>query len=203
MMRKLTIAGVAVLALGACARSDDASIPVNRADADVAATDTSIPVPSIEEINIADAPIAAAIRQSLAKDGGVSADARWLMNRIDLNGDGTDEAVAYLLDPKLCGSGGCSLYVLADRGSNSWEVTDVIAPAQLPVYQLAKGADGWTVLGVTVGGGGAQPAVMGVAHAADGYADNPTVAPASPAKIDGAPVLIENAPTQAVAVPRA
>ena len=202
-MRKLTIAVTALLALGACARSDDASIPVNRADADVAAATTDIPVPSIEEINIADAPIAAAIRQSLAKDGGISADSRWLMNRIDLNGDGTDEAVAYLLDPKLCGTGGCSLFVLADRGTNAWEVTDVISPSQLPVYQLAKGADGWTMLGVTIGGGGASPAVMGVAHGADGYADNPTVAPASPAKTDGAPVLIENAPTQAVAVPRA
>lgn len=202
-LRRLILAAAALAALGGCARSDDASVPVNRADADVAPADMPIPVPSFEELNIADAPIAAAIRQSLASAGGISADARWLMNRIDLNGDGTDEAVAYLLDPKRCGTGGCSLFVLSDLGTNAWEVTDVIAPSQLPIYQLPKGTDGWTMLGVTVGGGGAVRQVMAVAHEAEGYADNPTIAPSAPAKTDGAPVLIEDDSVHAAAVPRA
>ncbi|MEO7563844.1 MAG: hypothetical protein ABIR63_06525 [Sphingomicrobium sp.] len=202
-MRPLILAAATLIALTGCARSDDASVPVNRSDADVAPADMPIPVPSFEELNIADAPIAAAIRQSLASTGGISADARWLMNRIDLNGDGTDEAVAYLLDPKLCGTGGCSLFVLTDRGSNAWEVTDVIGPAQLPVYQLPKGADGWTMLGVSVGGSAAVRQVMGVAHEAEGYADNPTTEPTIPARTEGAPVLIEDDRNHAAAVPRA
>ena len=204
-MRKACLpASLALLAaLAGCARSDDASIPVNRADADVLPADMPVPVPSVEEPSAADTQVAAALRQHLAKEDGLTDNARWLMTRADLNGDGTNEALAYVVDPMHCGTGGCLLFILADRGAGKWEVTDVIGPSQLPVYQLPKDADGWTMLGISVGGGGAKPAVMGVAHSADGYVANPTAAPAKETKTEGAAVLIADTPDAAVAVPKA
>ena len=95
----------------------------------------------------------------------------------DLDGDGTDEVLAYAMGPMLCGTGGCGLYVLRRAGSG-YRILDEIGPSQLPVYKLAPGADGWAEIGVTVYGGGMPEQVMAVPHDAAGYADNPTVAPA-------------------------
>ena len=70
------------------------------------------------------------------------------MNRIDLNGDGTDEAVAYLLDPKYCGERRLlALRSHADRGTNELG-SDRRHRRRLRncrSIELAKGADGWTI----------------------------------------------------------
>lgn len=152
---------------------------VPRNDVDLPAPTTANVDSTIDEVASPtdELPVAEAIRKHVADSGELSENARWLLARTDLNGDGNDEALAYVTDPLMCGTGGCPLYVLSQR-EGAWIVTDQIAPARLPVYRLEPGADGWAVLGVTIGGGGAQPAVMTVAHDAKGYADNPTVAPA-------------------------
>lgn len=46
---------------------------------------------------------------------------RYLIAFEDLNSDGTEEAIAYLLGPSWCGSGGCTTLVLAKSGQ-SWRV---------------------------------------------------------------------------------
>ncbi|WP_265570183.1 hypothetical protein [Sphingomicrobium nitratireducens] len=111
----------------------------------------------------------------------------------DLDGEGGEEALAWLVDPMWCGTGGCSLYVLREAGSG-WRILDEIGPSQLPVYALAPGADGWAELGVTVYGGGMPEALMAVPHDASGYAANPTVDPARPASADGAKLIIPDLP---------
>ena len=144
-------------------------------------------------------PVAEALRAKVSADGGVSDTAKWLVAHTDLNGDGTDEALAYVFDPMFCGTGGCSLYVLGQQ-DGQWAVIDTIGPARLPIYRLDAGPDGWATLGVTIGGGGAQPAVMTVAHDAKGYADNPTVAPAKVVVVSGKnPILPDD---EGVPLPR-
>ena len=40
---------------------------------------------------------------------------RYYYNRADLNGDGKSEILVYMVGPRICGSGGCSLFVLANE----------------------------------------------------------------------------------------
>ena len=187
-MRALSFVVVGALVAAGCARSEDADTKVARNDVDVPAVNVDN---AIEEVVPAtnDVPIADAIRQKIGADGGLSENSRWLVAHTDLNGDGADEALVYLIDPTSCGTGGCSLYVLAQQ-SGAWTVTDVIGPSRLPIYRLDPGDDGWAMLGVTIGGGGAQPAVMTVAHDAKGYQTNPTVAPAKVVVVSGKSPLI-------------
>lgn len=113
--------------------------------------------------------------------------------RADLDGDGSEEILAYAMGPMVCGSGGCGLYVLSEAGS-SYRILDELTVSHLPVYQLPAGADGWAELGVTVYGGGMSEAVMAVPHDASGYADNPTVQPAYKVDPGDAPVIIAEPP---------
>jgi hypothetical protein len=137
-------------------------------------------------------PIRRAIAAHLGR--GLGDEARLTAAWADLNNDGKDEAVVYLVDPMLCGSGGCNTYVLAQTTPETWRVVSDITVSRLPIYRLAPGKDGWVELGVTVSGGGLARMVMAVPHGDAGYARNPTVPPAKPIDPRGAKVLIEEPP---------
>lgn len=112
---------------------------------------------------------------------------------VDLNGDGKDEVIAYLLGRGWCGSGGCTLLVLEPEGSGYRLVTSVPI-AQLPIRILATKTNGWRDLGVFVQGGGIQPGYEARLRFEKGSDPrNPSVHPAEPleAKVDGQ-VLISN-----------
>ena len=132
-------------------------------------------------------PLRDAIVSSLGTK--LSPGARFIVGWNDLDGDGRNEAIAYLIDSNRCGSGGCSVFILAQH-QKRWDVIDRIGPAQLPVYRLGRGADGWAELGITVSGGGVAQEVMAVPHSSSGYADNPTVAPSRPVDPAGTEIII-------------
>lgn len=121
-----------------------------------------------------------------AEKAGVRQVVRWHHAMVDLNGDGIDDAVALLLDPDWCGSGGCTLLVL--RGSkrgysvlSSSSVTD--APIRLSPIKVG----GWKTLIVHSRGRGE------VLMRFDGkrYPGSPSLLPkASAAQLRGAEVLI-------------
>jgi hypothetical protein len=75
---------------------------------------------------------------------------------IDLNDDGKDEVIVYLIDEKWCGSGGCSALILAYQDS-SYRLITKTTVTQLPIRVLSTKTDGWHDLGVWVQGGGIQP----------------------------------------------
>jgi hypothetical protein len=182
-MRIIASCLLVAASLAGCARSEPADTKVARNDIDkapiAANVDSAIDqaVPSFNEAAVADA-----IRKKVADSGAFADTAKWMIAHTDLNGDGVDEAVAYVVDPGYCGTGGCSLYILGQQ-NGAWSVTDVIGPSRLPIYRLDPGSDGWASLGVSVGGGGIEGGVMSVPHDSKGYADNPTVAPAAPAQV--------------------
>ena len=189
------------MALGACARSEPAETDFNQSMLEAPAAVVNDSMPDVAPAPSTDLPVAAALRQALAASGGPSAEAKWLTARADLNGDGKDEVLAYVVDPKVCGADGCTLYVLSDNGTNGFQLTDTIGPVQLPVYALAPaGADGWATLGVTVGGAGREAALVAVAHDATGYAKNPAAAPAKPAQAGAAKPLLDD-PAKAQPLP--
>lgn len=193
---------VAAIALAACARSEPAETDFNQSMLEAPAAVVNDSVPDVAPAPSTDLPVAASLRQALATSGGLSEEARWLTARADLNGDGKDEVLAYVLDPKACKAEGCALYVLSDNGTNGFQLTDTIAPVQLPVYVLAPaGADGWATLGVTVGAEGSQRALMSVPHNANGYAKNPAADPAKPAQAGAAKPLLDD-PANAQPLPK-
>ena len=72
----------------------------------------------------------------------------------DLNGDGRDEAIVYVVGQ--CGTGGCPLMVFTPDGDSYRVVTDspITRP---PIRVLNRSFNGWRSLTVQVRGGGIQP----------------------------------------------
>ncbi len=134
--------------------------------------------------------IQAALRQTYAMEG---AETRYVAAKVDLNGDGSDEYVAYLLGPMACGTGGCNTVVFsADR--DGWASIGDIPVTRTPIRVSPRATDGWSNLIVGIGGGGGASGAAEVAHGAKGYAANPTGAGAT--KVDdltGATTIIEAA----------
>ena len=97
---------------------------------------------------------------------------------VDLNGDGKQDVIAYLLGPKWCGSGGCTMLVLAPQGS-SYQVITRITITRPPIRVLDTKTNGWHDLSVQVGGGGISEGYDAkLAFNGKKYPSNPTVLPA-------------------------
>lgn len=177
------------LALAAC---DEPVAPAAPADAptETAAPATPAPEPMANRDDAVKKALEVALDES---DDPVPDLSNVLIGYSDLDGSGAEEALVWLRAPGWCGTGGCPLYVL-QFAPEAWHVTDQISVTRPPVYKLAPGADGWAELGISVGGGGMKAAVMAVPHGEDGYASNPTVAPARPVDPGVAPILIDEPP---------
>ena len=180
------IAILTLAMLAGCSPSTD----TNDAAANAAANEP-VDAPLTPAPAASTAPDAATLGQAIAAsiDGGLGDNAKLLSATVDLDGDGTLEALGYLIDPMFCGTGGCDLYVLGQK-DGKWTVLGEIGPSQLPIYKLPTATGGWADLGVRVAGGGMKAALMKVPHGADGYAPNPTVPPATTTTADGATQLI-------------
>ncbi len=96
----------------------------------------------------------------------------------DLNGDGTPEAIVYLVGKNWCGSGGCNTLILTPNGS-SWRIVANIRITRPPIYVLTDVSNGWRSIGVWVQGGGIQRGYEAELRF-DGktYPKNPSVPPA-------------------------
>jgi hypothetical protein len=137
-------------------------------------TDTSIGVGD---------PLSRFLREALQIDSYRSAE-------IDLNGDGRSEHVVYATNPERCGSGGCTMFVVAstDRGFEVVSRTTITRP---PILVLETATNGWRDLAVSVAGGGSPAYFARLPFDGSGYARNPTVPPASPVEYPAALILID------------
>lgn len=73
----------------------------------------------------------------------------------DLNGDGIDEAIVYLLGSSWCGSGGCNTLILRQE-HGAWKVVSEITIVTPPIRVLESTLNGWHDVGVWVQGGGVR-----------------------------------------------
>lgn len=96
---------------------------------------------------------------------------------VDLQDDGNQEAIVYLLGNEWCGSGGCTTLILAPQGP-SFRIVTRITIAQLPMRALTTKSQGWHDLGVWVAGGGIRGYEAGLPFDGRTYPRNPSVAPA-------------------------
>jgi len=101
---------------------------------------------------------------------------------VDLNGDGTPEAVVYLSSNDWCGSGGCTTLILV-RDGDSWRLLTKVTITRPPIRVLATKSNGWRSISVWVHGGGIQPGYEAeLRFDGKAYPANPTMPPARPLK---------------------
>jgi hypothetical protein len=78
---------------------------------------------------------------------------RYFSGFVDLNDDGTEEVVVYLVGDGWCGSSGCTTLIVAPRGS-SYKVVTKITITRPPVRVLTTKSNGWHDIAAQVQGGG-------------------------------------------------
>ena len=168
-MTKNQLLALAILPfLSACGNPE--AVPDDVADISTAAT---------EEVAEASpelpAEMAALLDAEFADFDGLT----YYSGRFDLNGDGTDEWMAYVAGPGACGTGGCSMRIF-QQTPDGIETKGQLSVVQLPVGVFETSTDGWRDLAITIGGGGAEYAVVKVPYTDPVYSSNPTVSPAQP-----------------------
>jgi hypothetical protein len=98
-----------------------------------------------------------AIRQEL--DGGPANGDRTVKVSyalVDLDENGVSEGIAYVNGDRVCGSGGCNMYVF-EWDSRDYKLVTKLPITRLPIRVLDSKSRGWHDLGVWVQGGGIQP----------------------------------------------
>lgn len=162
-MNKLATGGMisAAVYLAACA-------------ADPASVEAAGSPPAKPSTFMSGADIGPVVRAALGGDE----EAHYFDAAYDLDGDGREEIVAYVVGPMVCGTGGCNLYVFSP-GQDGYELVGRTTVTRPPIRVAPRRTDGWQNLIVRVAGGG-RVEIMDVELPWDGsaYASNPTVPPA-------------------------
>ena len=103
----------------------------------------------------------------------------------DLNSDGIQEAIVYLIGSEWCGSGGCNTLILT-RDDGPWRIVANIAITRPPIRVLTNTSHGWRSIAVWVQGGGIQPGYEAeLRFDGKSYPRNPSVPPAL--RLNGTP----------------
>ncbi|MEM9404733.1 MAG: META domain-containing protein [Acidobacteriota bacterium] len=127
------------------------------------------PDDSISAVEQPDAAVEDALRAAEAEIGeeivGEGPESRYAFARFDLNDDGNEEVVAYLLGPYFCGSGGCTLHLLT-RDGETYRSLGRFPLSRLPLIVSAEATDGWRDVYRPESGGGAASSF--VRHRFDG-----------------------------------
>lgn len=127
-----------------------------------------------------DADLRRILQEQYADSPGPRRDARYSFAFVDLDGDGSDEAVVRISGAGLCGSGGCDASVFARAGAGWREVTN-LSITWPPIHALETRTNGWRDLSVKVQGGGIIPGYEArLAFDGRSYPTNPSGAPAEP-----------------------
>jgi heat shock protein HslJ len=120
------------------------------------------PDPEIEAALLRAAPD---YRREIVDIGAATGPARYVYAPVDLNDDGRDEVLVYLLGSFFCGTGGCNLMVL-QPDADGYELVSELSISRTPIVVSASRSAGWRDLWQLQSGGGAPPSY--VRHYFDG-----------------------------------
>ena len=130
--------------------------------------------------NVRDTKLEAAIRSAIG--GNLEDEVRYYYNKVDLNGDGTPDALVYVFGKGMCGTGGCDALVFQSVNAQYGLISD-IGLAWNPIIVSQHKTQGWNDLILFVVGGGIQPGYYAVLKFdRNKYPSNATVEPVEPLK---------------------
>ena len=124
------------------------------------------------------ATVEQAMAQFLAHDRG-SAGVRHVVERIDLNGDGREDALVLLQSRRHCSARGCTLLVF-ERVEDAFELHSRILLGRTPLIATESRTGGWRDLVAPMTSPTAGMRLMVVKHTARGYPDDPAQLAAVP-----------------------
>jgi hypothetical protein len=102
---------------------------------------------------------------------------RYFSAFVDLNADGIDEAIVYLVGRGWCGSGGCRMLILTPEG-DSYRILAKTTITHPPIRVLARVSHGWRSVSIWVRGGGIlQGYEVELQFDGKTYESNPNLAP--------------------------
>ena len=151
-MRSHPLLTLTVLALmSACAGdpAQEVSGPPEEAIPESLVQDVLPRNPAIEDAILAASPD---YTRELVEAGG-GQNARYLYTLADLNGDGVEEVIVYLLGSFFCGTGGCNLLILSET-EGGYRLVNDFPTSDLPLVAVRQRTNGWHDLVRRVSGGG-------------------------------------------------
>ncbi len=107
--------------------------------------------PSVSRTSLAEESLKSSLQSYLGQQWPDNQDTRYVAAFVDLNGDGSQEAIVYLIGRAWCGTGGCHMLVLAPEDS-SYSVISRTPATFRPIRVLDRVSHGWRSIGVRVRG---------------------------------------------------
>ena len=118
------------------------------------------------------------------------ADVKYGYALVDLNGDGTNEALVYVTGG-MCGTGGCGVQVLA-RAESGWRTVTSTSIGYAPIQVLPERTHGWRDLGIYSRFNATEGHQARLRFDGTTYPDNPSVPPAEPmSRASGDAVIVD------------
>ena len=138
--------------------------------------------PAPDQTTVPVSPEQLALWQSLGAylaDNGDSS-SPFMNTFIDLNQDGTEDALVFMGPPDWCGTGGCTLLVFEGTGDD-FQFLSRTTLVQTPFTVSQNQTQGWRDLILEVSGGGATPETVALQFDGQGYPLNPSTLEPIPA----------------------
>jgi heat shock protein HslJ len=153
------------------------------------------PDPALEAAILAASPD---LRRALGSAGGGMGRMSYVHARTDLDGDGRQDVLVYLMGPYVCGTGGCTLQVFR-QGARGYRLVSSFPTSRLPIIVSQTRRNGWRDLWRLQSGGGAPPTYVREAFDGRGYIEKQRIpaaggAPAGTTVLGGNPSLADGAP---------
>ena len=153
------------------------------------------PDPALETAILAASPDLA---RTLGSAAGGMGRISYVHGRVDLDGDGRQDVLAYLMGPYVCGTGGCTLEVFRQEATGYRRIAS-FPTSRLPVIVPAAGRNRWRDLWRLQSGGGAPPTWVREVFDGRSYRSKERLPaagapPAGTAVLSGDPSLADGAP---------
>jgi hypothetical protein len=153
------------------------------------------PDPTLEAAILAASPD---LRRTLRSTADGMGRISYVHARTDLNGDGRQEVVVYLMGPYVCGTGGCTLQVFR-QGARGYRLVTSFPTSRPPIIVSETRHNGWRDLWRLQSGGGAPATYVREAFDGRGYVEKQRIpaaggAPAGTTVLGGNPSLADGVP---------
>ena len=148
------------------------SAPAERPSPSVPAARPTLPARASTPAALRAATVEQAMAQFLARERAAGPEARHVVERIDLNRDGRDDALVLLQSRRYCNARGCALLVF-ERIGDAYELHSRLLLGRTPLIAAETHTGGWRDLVAPMTSSTAGMRLMMLKHTSRGYPDDP------------------------------